>query len=135
MPIRDDIEQAISLLNDGDKHQRKSAAMKLGRIREKESIPALLNAAKNDEYPLTRVFALQSLAWIADHSIIDDLHDILKTDNEELVKITIIDILKTFYNQGSLDLLIEITNDSHSSNKIRNAASIAVGVIQGMTQE
>ena len=42
MPVKEEIEKTILLLNDGDNMQRKSAAMKLGRIRDK--------ASRNNDY-------------------------------------------------------------------------------------
>ena len=73
MPVTNEIDLTIEKLQSGTREDRKSAAIKLGRIRDPKSIPFLLRAIREDTYQLTRVFAIQSLTWIADQSVIPDL--------------------------------------------------------------
>ena len=67
----EEIDDIIEELKWGHPETRKKAAIKLGRIRDKRVIPHLIKTLESDEYPYTRVSAIQSLLWIADPSIIE----------------------------------------------------------------
>lgn len=125
------IELAIEELQTGNRETRKSAAMRLGRIRDNRSIPFLLKAIHEDSYPLTRVFAIQSLTWIANRSVIKDLISIIRGDQDDLVRITAIEAIVGFKAIEALELLYELSFDLRTPNKIRTEASKAIGVLRG----
>ena len=131
MPVSNEIDIAIEQLQSGTREDRKSAAIKLGRIRDPKSIPFLLQAIREDIYPMTRVFAIQSLTWIADETVIPDLVDIIRADQDDLVRVTAIEALVSFKSTNSLEALYEVSHNFHNSNKILTAASKAIGLIEG----
>lgn len=126
-----DIDKTIDQLQTGDRETRKSAAMKLGRIRDPRSIPFLLKAIREDTYQMTRVFAIQSLTWIADKSVIPELLDVIRGDQDDLVRMTAIEAMASFKADEALETLYEVSYDLRTSDKIRTAASQAIGVIRG----
>ncbi len=131
MSTNNDLQSAIEELQTGNRETRKSAAMRLGRIRDAQSIPFLLKAIHEDSYSLTRVFAIQGLAWIADRSVIKDLISIIRGDQDNLVRITAIEAIVGFKATEALELLYELSFDLRTPNKIRTEASKAIGVLRG----
>ena len=131
MSVKNNLEEAIEELQTGNRETRKTAAMRLGRIRDARSIPFLLKAIHEDSYSLTRVFAIQSLTWIADRSVLNDLISIIRGDQDELVRLTAIESIIGFKAFEALDLLYELTHDLRVPSKIRTEASKAIGVIEG----
>lgn len=131
MPVNNDIDTAIELLQMGTREDRKSAAIKLGRIRDPKSIPFLLKAIREDSFQMTRVFAIQSLTWIADKIVIPDLVEVIRGDQDDLVRVTAIEALGSFNSTEALDALYEISVNMRISDRIRTAASKAIGVIEG----
>ena len=125
------MEEAIEELQTGNREARKTAAMRLGRIRDVRSIPFLLKAIHEDSYRLTRVFAIQSLTWIADRSVLKDLISILRGDQDELVRLTALESIIGFKATEALDLLYELTYDLRVPSKIRTEASKAIGTLEG----
>jgi HEAT repeat protein len=128
-----DIDKTIDQLQKGDRETRKSAAIKLGRIRDPKSIPFLLKAIREDTYQMTRVFAIQSLTWIADKSVIPDLLEVIRGDQDDLVRQTAIEAMVGFNSRESLDTLYEVVYDLRNTDKIKTAASQAIGKIRGYT--
>ncbi|MHA2249074.1 MAG: HEAT repeat domain-containing protein [Candidatus Kariarchaeaceae archaeon] len=128
------IEDEVNKLRHGTAEARKAAAMRLGRMRDPKSIPALIDAMKNDEYALTRVFAIQSLVWIADRSVIRHLIDVALTDASNLVRKTAIEALASFKDTIALKPLYRIVN-TDKNNEIVRSASISIQVILGITPE
>jgi len=131
LPVSNKIDSAIEQLQSGTREARKSAAIKLGRIRDPKSIPFLLQAIREDSYPMTRVFAIQSLTWIADQSVVPDLIEIVRADQDDLVRVTAIEALVSFKSKVSLGALYEVSYNFQNSNKILTAASKAIGLIEG----
>ena len=131
LSARNDLQTAIENLQNGNREARKTAAMRLGRIRDVKSIPFLLKAIHEDSYSLTRVFAIQSLTWIADRSVIKDLISIIRGDQDELVRLTAIEAIISFKATEALNLLYELSYDLRTPEKIRTEASKAIGAIEG----
>ncbi len=131
--ISDEIEDVADELKYGHPETRKAAAIKLGRIRDTEVIPHLIEAMLKDEYMFTRVSAIQSLSWIADPIIVEPLIEVIKNDKEELVRKTAISTLSGLKDPKALDILMRIVNDSNESDELRNLASIAIEKINGTT--
>ena len=131
--ISEEIEEVVDELLWGHPETRKAAAIKLGRIRDKEVIPHLIKAMLEDEYMYTRVSAIQSLSWIADPVIVEPLIKVIIKDNEELVRKTAINTLGGLRDKKALDQLNNIVNSSGESDDLRNSASLAIEKINGTT--
>ncbi|MHA2502712.1 MAG: HEAT repeat domain-containing protein [Candidatus Kariarchaeaceae archaeon] len=133
MSSEDRISEVVDELKYGHPETRKAAAIKLGRIRDHKVIPHLIKAVKNDDYSWTRISAIQSLAWIADSSIISTLIEAALHDSDTLVRKTAIEALGNLKDESALDPLISIVNDPTSPTDVKNSASVAIQVIQGIT--
>ncbi len=134
MSENDGIEEAVNKLKFGTPEARKAAAMRLGRIRDPKSVPALIDAMKHDEFPLTRVFAIQSLTWIADRSVIRHIIDIALSDPSVLVRKTAIEALASFKDTIALKPLYRIVNSDKNTEIVR-VASVSIQIILGITPE
>ncbi|MHA2253491.1 MAG: HEAT repeat domain-containing protein [Candidatus Kariarchaeaceae archaeon] len=134
MATQKEIDDVVDELNYGHPETRKAAAIKLGRIRDIQVIPHLIKAMQKDEYPWTRVSAIQSLTWIADRSIIEPLMNTALNDKDKLVRRTAIESLGSFKDPKALDVLNQIV-ENDPDYEIKQAASIAIQVIQGVTPE
>jgi HEAT repeat protein len=135
MSVEDNISNVVDELKYGHPETRKAAAIRLGRIRDKRVIPYLVNAMLTDTYLWTRISAIQSLTWIADQSIIEDVISVAKNDTEELVRRTAIETLGAFKNNMALDPLYDIIKDEGCPSELVRVASIAVEKIQGTTSD
>jgi HEAT repeat protein len=87
---------------------------------------------QKDEYPWTRVSAIQSLTWIADPVIIKPLMETALKDSDKLVRRTAIESIGSLKNPVAISTLEQIVNTEKDPD-IKNAASIAIQVIQGIT--
>jgi HEAT repeat protein len=89
---------------------------------------------KHDEFPLTRVFAIQSLTWIADRSVIRHIIDIALSDPSVLVRKTAIEALASFKDTIALKPLYRIVNSDKNPEIVR-VASVSIQIILGITPE
>lgn len=133
--IKEKIEEAVDELKWGHPETRKAAAIKLGRIRDAEVIPYLLDAMEKDDYMWTRISAIQSLGWIADPIAIKAMIRCVENDPKNLVRKTAINTLGAFKDSMPIPILEKIVNNENETNEIRNAASLAVEVIKGITPD
>ncbi len=129
-----EIDKAVNRLKFGTPEARKAAAMRLGRLRDPKSVPALIDAMKNDEYAMTRVFAIQALTWIAERSVIKHIIEIALNDKSNLVKKTAIESLGSFKDTMALKPLYRIVN-SDKNREIVRVASLAIQIILGIAPQ
>ena len=135
MSVEDKISNVVDELKYGHPETRKAAAIRLGRIRDKRVIPYLVNAMLTDTYLWTRISAIQSLTWIADQSIIEDIISVAINDEDELVRKTAIETLGAFKNDEALDPLYGIIKDEGCPSELVRVASLAVEKIRGTTSD
>ncbi|MCY3413305.1 MAG: HEAT repeat domain-containing protein [Candidatus Heimdallarchaeota archaeon] len=133
--IKEQIAEVVDELRYGHPETRKAAAIKLGRIRNIEVIPYLIEAIQQDSYSFTRVSAIQSLGWIADLSAVEALIQAVDTDKDKLVRKTAINTLGAFKDRRALPVLEKVVNNGAEEEDVRNAASIAIQVINGITPD
>ena len=131
--VKEQINEVVDELRYGHPETRKAAAIKLGRIRDLAVIPFLIEAIKKDNYSFTRVAAIQSLGWIANPLAIDAFIYAIENDKEDLVRKTAITTLGSFRDKKGIMCLEKVVNNGAESNAIRNAASLAIEVINGTT--
>lgn len=88
----DNAKALIEQLQNGTRDQRRNAAIRLGRVRTDKCVLPLIGALK-DDFDLTRVAAIQSLSWIGDERMIDPMLDVLHSDDSELVRKNVAEVL------------------------------------------
>ncbi|MFV2016418.1 MAG: HEAT repeat domain-containing protein, partial [Candidatus Heimdallarchaeota archaeon] len=71
---------------------------------------------------------------IADKSVIPDLADVIRGDQDDLVRITAIEAMVSFKSRDSLDVLYETAHNLRNPKKVVTAASLAIGQIRGYSR-
>jgi HEAT repeat protein len=80
----DDLRFMLERLEDGTMEERVSAAWALGRSGRGDALPALLEAARNDDDVNVRINAIGAVAAVGGNEVRSDLLEFLDEDNEEV---------------------------------------------------
>ncbi|MHA2366677.1 MAG: HEAT repeat domain-containing protein [Candidatus Hodarchaeales archaeon] len=129
------ISEALKELDSDQPEIRKKAAVKLREYKHSDVSHLLEKLIKNEnKHPLTRISAIQSLAWFKEKSHLKLLIDLALDDANKLVRLSAIEEVASLKDQGAVEPLMKLVNRS-SDEQIIKAASVAIQVIQGLTPE
>ncbi|HBC87452.1 MAG TPA: hypothetical protein DCZ94_10895 [Lentisphaeria bacterium] len=102
----------------------------LSLIRHPDSLPALSNAAANDQDPMVRKNALRALSNMGNENSSRALVEMLQSGKNDERKSQILDAISSIKGKESIDYLRGISDNSNFPEDLRKAAARAVFTIK-----
>lgn len=123
-----DIDSLLRDLRDFNEDIRKEAASRLGELRDRRSVQALIGRLTNDLSPSVRCQAATALFQIGDSQATPELAQRLKADTSYEVRAKVAELLGLIGNPIYASKLVEVLYDK--SPEVRKNAAISIGKLK-----
>lgn len=116
---RSQIKKTRKALKSKEFDKKLEAIQRTAEYDDKGSISRIIRILENDDNPIIRQYACETIAKIADSEVVPDLLEIALAEEDPAVKIEIINALRSIGGEEAGDAIIEIYSGStHSGVKV-----------------